>query len=440
MNIKRRKNQGAALIIIVLFFVMISLVWVTGTSSSVMRDYISYRNLEISKRAYYLAEAGAEDAIYRIKKGWTATSPITIALDADSSVVTTIVAINTENKKISSVGTVAGFQRKMQAALTKSVPASFPYAVEVGLGGLEMEDTTSRVTGDIFSKGPIQGAGSTVIGATGAVFSTGSTGINGSIIDFQNTGTNPMFAGTISHATIGGNAFCSSISSSSTSTCKTLYALRADGILKPPPLTDAQVERWKTTAAANTLASCGTYLITGSVSLGPAKIPCKLKMTGGGTLTLTGPLWVTGEVEIKANATVNVATSFGSTTIPIIADPEDPDDRDEEGIIQIDNSTNWNVDVGQNPDAHVMLLSWNTDPDDETAINVTGSPTGNLMVYAAYGKIELAGTNVAVKQATGKEVALRSGAEVNYTNNLQNMLMYGDRFDPWWVYDWREVP
>lgn len=440
---KQQKKRGAALLIIVLFFVMISLVWVVGTSSSIIKDYIAYRNLEISKRAYYLAESGVEDALYRVRKGWAFPSPVTISPDANSSVVTTLVNVNPERKSVSSIGAVSGFQRKMAAVIVKPVPASFPYAVETGAGGLVMEDTSSFVDGDIFARGPIAGAGSTAAGAAGAVFSgTPTTNTGGSITNMKNTGASPMFASTISHATIGGNAFCSGISLSSTTTCTALYPFRINNGVSAFPLTDAQVANWKATAAVTVLAcnnGPGKYRINSSVSLGESKIPCDFEITGGGTLTLSGPLWITGSVDIKANSTVNVVSALGSTTVPIIADPELASDRDDEGIIEVENSTNWNTGVGQNPDAHILLFSWNTDPSDKTAIKVTGSPTGNLMVYAPYGEVKLDGNNVAVKQATGYKVLIKDGAEVNYTNNLQNTLMYGSRFDPWHIYNLGEI-
>ena len=68
MNSNFSKKRGAAILIAVIFFVIISMILVLGTSSSVMRDYLAYSDFQTSKNAYYMAEAGLEDAMYRLKK------------------------------------------------------------------------------------------------------------------------------------------------------------------------------------------------------------------------------------------------------------------------------------------------------------------------------------------------------------------------------------
>ena len=61
-------NRGAAIITAVMFFVFISITLALGLSTPIVREYINARDFEKSKGAYYLSEAGHEDALYRIKK------------------------------------------------------------------------------------------------------------------------------------------------------------------------------------------------------------------------------------------------------------------------------------------------------------------------------------------------------------------------------------
>lgn len=65
------RKRGAAIITAVIFFVVIATTMAVGLSSPVVREHVTSRDFEKSKGAYYLSEAGSEDALYRIKKGIT---------------------------------------------------------------------------------------------------------------------------------------------------------------------------------------------------------------------------------------------------------------------------------------------------------------------------------------------------------------------------------
>ncbi|MEK7538646.1 MAG: hypothetical protein AAB552_02275 [Patescibacteria group bacterium] len=442
------KKRGAAVLIAVLFFVIISMILVLGTSSSFMRDYLSYRDFQTSKNAYYLAEAGLEDAMYRLKQ--SPAPPVgpteTITLDGNT-VVTTITDVP-EGKLVSSVATTAGnVVRKASAILTQSTIASFDYGGYVGAGGLTMSGSTN-IDGSVFSRGSILGNNSII---TGSVTSRGTTGLNGSITRIINQGTNSMRAGTISNSTITGVPYCWSAPSSQmgsplvTAVCSLLTPV-ADRAF---PITDTQMVGsggWKDvviTNGATKACTGGKYQVSSSETISvPTKIDCDLRINGGSTLTLGAVVWVTGDVEIKAGGSVNVDLALGAQSVPILADPGTALLRLTKGKITIEQDAEFNV--GQNPFAQVILASWNTSASTgggNTAIEVEDDTLGNLIVYAPYGEVKLK-DDAQMTDMVGYKVTMEDRAKINYTNNLQNMLIYAGPpavLTPWVVYDWREA-
>src|SRR3989344_2938294 len=134
---KYKKNGGAAMLISVIFFLFISLAIIAGLVAPTVREF---RNASVylnSKKSYFLAESGSEDALYRILNNMAIGESEVISLD--SNLVTTTITSPTGNtKQIVSIGDVTSYQRKTNIVLTTSAGVSFSYGVQVGQGGLEM--------------------------------------------------------------------------------------------------------------------------------------------------------------------------------------------------------------------------------------------------------------------------------------------------------------
>ena len=81
-------QKGAALFIAVFFFLSTSLIVVNGLAGSLIREYNSARNTVVSTQAYYLAEAGGEDAFYRVKNSMQIGSTETYVLSGATATVT----------------------------------------------------------------------------------------------------------------------------------------------------------------------------------------------------------------------------------------------------------------------------------------------------------------------------------------------------------------
>lgn len=176
-------EHGAAVITAVIFFVVISVAVAVGLSSPIVREYVSTRDFEKSKGAYYLSEAGQEDALYRIKNGKTIGAQEILSLGGNTA-TTTITGVSAVQKVINSLGDIFSNTRRVKSTLTTSSGASFSYGIQAGDGGILLQNS-STVTGSIFSSGPIIGSNNLI---TGTVISSGSTGLNGKIDGIINQG------------------------------------------------------------------------------------------------------------------------------------------------------------------------------------------------------------------------------------------------------------
>ncbi|MEK7068059.1 MAG: pilus assembly PilX N-terminal domain-containing protein, partial [Patescibacteria group bacterium] len=129
------------------------------------------QNIIKSGQAYYAAEAGVEDAVYRLKNLMTVSANYSLAVGQG----TVQVAISgADTKTIDSSGAVQNATRKVRAILSReTINPQFFYGVQVGEGGLEMENNTT-VIGNLYSDGSIQGTSNSVV--TGDItVATGST-------------------------------------------------------------------------------------------------------------------------------------------------------------------------------------------------------------------------------------------------------------------------
>lgn len=185
------QNKGAAMMIVVLFFIFISLTILAGIITPVVREFkIAGTNFN-SKKAYFLAESGSEDALYRIKNSRQISTSETITIDGDST-TTTITTVGGNQKQIDSLGDADNNQRKVSLSLTTSAGVSFNYGVLVGQGGIDLNGS-GTVNGNVYANGPITGDSSAVI--TGTAISANSPAITTDQTNGTGTPTNDVTFG-----------------------------------------------------------------------------------------------------------------------------------------------------------------------------------------------------------------------------------------------------
>lgn len=168
----RQQREGQAAILSVLFVMTALLAATFGTASIGIKETRVAEENARSKRAYFAAEAGIEDAVYRSRRNKNLAPSFVVTLNNATS-VTTISTIG-KIRTVTAEGAGMNAIRGIQAILKESTDdVQFFYGVQVGDGGLEMRNN-SVVNGNIYSNGNIIGSNGALI--TGDAFVAG--GIN----------------------------------------------------------------------------------------------------------------------------------------------------------------------------------------------------------------------------------------------------------------------
>lgn len=369
-----------------------------------------------SAQARLLAEAGIDKAIYELNQNSNYSGENNTAL-GNGVFNISVASINNNTKRI----TVASFvPNSTRPTATREVRAtvgidtevvSFAFGVQAGNGGLFLENSAS-VRGNVYANGPVTGQNNNIV--RGTVVSAGSAGL----IDGVHA-TSSGYARTIRDSTLDGDAYFQTISNTTVS--GTQYPGSADQPTTTLPISDELIEEWKAAALLGGVhtAPC-PYVISTSISLGPKKINCNLTIKGtGNIITLNGPLWVKGNIEIQNSPTIRVSSAQSGRSIPIIAD--DPSNRLDGSNIEIENSA---VFEGSGNGSHILFISQNNSAESggsEEAIEVENTVSGDLLVYAGHGEIEL-GNNSNLRQVTAWRIRAKNSAEVMYETGLGSSL------------------
>lgn len=160
------KRKGQTVLIAVVFLTATSLVIVGGLVTPTVKGMAAANQVVNSRASYYTAEAGVEDAVYRLKNNLELPDSSSFSLNGGE--VTIEVANDGDNTTVSATGVVADLYRRVGATLSTGVGATFYYGVQVGDGGLSMSNNAS-VVGNVYSNGPITGSNGASVTGTAIV-------------------------------------------------------------------------------------------------------------------------------------------------------------------------------------------------------------------------------------------------------------------------------
>ena len=265
--------------------------------------------------------------------------------------------------------------RKSKIKLKNNNGVSFHYGVQVGEGGIIMENS-AQVIGNVFSNGPIVGQNSNIV--KGDIISAGQSG---SVSGSHATGT--VYAHNISNSDVDRDAYYTIISNTTVDGIK--YPNSLNQATSSLPITDAMIEEWKTAASVSVINAPCPYEINDDITIGPVKINCNLEISGSPTVTIAGPVWVVGNIEIENSPTIKLASSLGANSVAVIADK--PSNRTTSSKIELANSAQFQNSGTEG--SYILFVSQNNSAQnggDENTITAENSISGEVLVYAGHGK------------------------------------------------------
>lgn len=413
--INSSNNQKGYIISLVTFFVLIIM-----TSMAVSIAFLAtgsqkkITNEVKSTQSYFAAEAGIEDALFRLKKN-PSLPPISYDMDVNGSAVSVDIPSTVgTSKSVKSQANNGGIFKTilMVCSVANTSDASFYYGVEVGKGGLEMSNG-SRIIGNVFSAGNISGSGT----IDNNVVVSG----NGNNIDSVHVKGDVLAYGCLSNATVDGDLTYVADGPHSCTVHGQTDSQQSEISEQPMPIPDSQIDKWKTETATNSTSGDITIPNNQTMDFGPVKIVGSLTIGNNSTMNIKGTVYVTGNIILSNNAVIKLDGSYGSGGGVLISD----------GIINVINGTRF-YGSGQ-PGSYLMVISTNS---SNSAISISNNVNGAVF-YTNKGGLHIS-NGVSLIEATGYKVIMDNNSTIQYSSGIVNIYFTSGPGGGWQVTSWQE--
>ncbi len=216
------------------------------------------------------------------------------------------------------------------------------------------------------------------------------------------------------------------------SSCPNAYCFVENPPRQELPISDGVIQDWRDAAAAGGICAppdcdaSGNFKITNgaSKSIGPKKITGNLEVDNNAILTVTGTLWVQGNVVYSNGCIVKLAPSYGGNSGVIVVD----------GTASVSNNCSFSGSGASG--SYIMLLSAKDAPM-ENVITIDNNATG-VIYYASKGRIKFA-NNAAAKEATAYGITLDNNAVITYESGLSSVTFSSGPSGGYDIVSWGEV-
>ncbi len=180
------------------------------------------------------------------------------------------------------------------------------------------------------------------------------------------------------------------------------------------PISDAQIAQMEAQAALGGTTVCSpTCTISNGTSVGPRKYVGDVQLALNAVVTLSGTIWVDGNLNIENGARFQLDNNYGANSGSIIVDSSTPG----KGLVVLSN----NGDLRGNSTAgtYIMLIATYADLNTYTAIDVRNNLTAGVL-YAPHGIASIS-NNASLKEVTAQKLVLQNNASVIYETGLANV-------------------
>jgi hypothetical protein len=409
-NFKKNKNQGAAMLVSVVFFLFISLAIISGMVSPTVRGLKNSGVNLSSKKSYFLSESGGEDALYRLLHNLPILANETLVLDGNQA-TTAITDIDSNSKEITSVGDVSSYQRKTTLSLSTDEGFSFNYGMQVGSGGLTMNNNAT-INGNLYVNGDITDNNSGRV--TGTAIAVGT--ISG--LNVGQLGVGDARAHTVNNSNIAGALYCQT----GTGNNKACNTSQADPTALDFPISDEKIQTWKDEAIAGGTQTGNISMSDGTLTIGPKKIMGNITLSNDAVLLVSGTLWVTGNISISNQARIRLSSAYGTGSGTIVSD----------GTVTTNNSATFSGSGTSG--SYLMMLSTSS---SSSAVTVNNS-AGTVILVAPYGNMTF-NNSASAKEAIANSVTMNNNSVLSYETGLVNVNFVSGPSGTWAVDSWKET-
>ncbi len=379
---------GGQILIIAIIFLAVVLI-LSAALFGRLTNFLHFGATSIYReQAVNIAEAGIDKALLKLNEtagsytgetdtqvGTTGTFTITVTNKGQNLKTITATGYIPNSTNYKNKQTI-----KLEAAISSDIVA-FNYAVQAGSGGFNINNST--VNGNAYAGCPNPCTPANIIGSN--------------------------------NAKINGSAFATGPTITPYPDLDVKYS-RNPNQSNPPSLPVIGYAQWKTAAISGdspsvcnpghcTVCPGGQCDISSTGNMPTQKYVGNVTISGG-TTTLQGPVYVTGNFSINNGATMKLDNSFGSNDTVFIID----------GTVST-SSGSIIVSTSTNPKGYIFFVTTSTAAN---AMTLNGGGQGNPqngVFYALDGTVNLS-EGINLTAAVGKTISMTGGSVLNYDNGL----------------------
>jgi len=366
-----KNTQNGQVLVLALTATAVMLIFSVGLITFATNGYRNSSSSYKKAEAINLAEAGVEKAIFELNlnSGYTGTGGTPITLTNGQLEITVSGSGNT--RTITSTGYVP---QKTNYKSKKIVKISL--------------SNTNNTTSSVFQYTAQAGSGSITMA-------------NNSSINFKAASNANISGGNGSQ--INGDAYA--VGTISTPPAVSGQRQQNQPLLQIPAM---DYDYWRNLAAAGGTQN-GTYNISGNVNLGPKRINGNVTMSNNSNLTLTGPVYITGNFSTGNNTTIKPSDSLGSDGTVMLVD----------GTITFSNGVTVSPN-NANPKGYILFATPSTSNNAVTIGN-----NGSIgPIFAPNGRVTVS-NNATNTCLIAKTVSLSNNATVTYDSRFATMQYTG---------------
>lgn len=431
-----KTHKGQASFILVLIIGLVSMMSVLASSSVSVSNVQIEDTITLTNKAWYAAWSGVDELMYRLRSRQDFGESYSVALVLpNGATISASISGDNNNKVVRSAGYFEGVNKNLEVKIaSSSSKASFIFAAQAGEGGFELEGNTSvsgsnNSPGNVYSNGSVLGirassgqSGSKILGSVWAVDAVAglASPTSGGVYIQRN-----VWANTLTACAVDGNVRASTIPTN----CPYSGSFTLSSPPSPVPLASVDAGFWKNKAESggvwngdcNVASADGTDCTNGTFIIGNRMISGNFNVPSGINITINGPLWVKGDINISQNNMVFTSEDAGKNSIVVVAsDPENPMARGR--IITSSNVTFTRNTQG----AGLIFISENRGVDCaiSPAIDMT-SNTATVVFVAIDGCINV-GSNSLINGILAKKIHIKNNSNISYDPSLARAIVVPD--------------
>jgi hypothetical protein len=253
-------------------------------------------------------------------------------------------------------------------------------------------------------------------------------GNEGDYMYIGSTSTDIVWSSTVKHVSTPGIIYCEYGELNVNG--KTCNTSRPNPSTLPMSVSQANIDQWKTEAESGGSTTTLNIGWAGG-TIGNKRIIGNLTVSGGGTLIVTGTLWVEGYITVSGGGKIKLSPSLGQNSAVILTDK----------YAQINGGGSF--EGSGTPGSYPVLVSTSVCPsttpctDNNSAISLSGG-AGAVVLIAPFGKISINGGSGA-RAVTGDSIYISGGGIVTYEAGLADLSFSSGPSGGWSIDGWGEL-